>query len=155
MQYTDKKTIYPKSKKWTVTLFQTVKLHVQWVDFLAVLTLSWFKINRNHQNKLNWHKIDHNSLWPSLKGRNGEESQHAIEDVVKVEVWVGPFPLTDLHFMKCSFLVLYIPASEPQSGRERQVLQSKLPQKGFLWGLPNQSNLRLFKAFLIPDRIQF
>lgn len=34
-----------------------------------------------------------NSLWPAFNGGDGEESEHAVEHVVKVEVAVEPLPL--------------------------------------------------------------
>lgn len=34
-----------------------------------------------------------NSLWPAFDRGNGEESEHPVEHVVKVEVTVDPLPL--------------------------------------------------------------
>ena len=42
---------------------------------------------------------------PAFEGRNGEESHHACEDVVKVEITFLPHPLADLWLRDIAILV--------------------------------------------------
>lgn len=56
--------------------------------------------------------LSEDSLWPALKRRDGEESQHAIQHVVKVEVAVDPLSLIHLLVMKRAVYMLYKRSSE-------------------------------------------
>jgi len=67
---------------------------------------------------------EEDSLGPSLEGGDGEESQHAVEDVVKVQPGVGPFPWVDLQLMQRPLLVPDVPASGSQRGAHSSELQS-------------------------------
>ena len=59
-------------------------------------------------------------LWPALKCGNSEESQHAVEHVVKVEVTVEPFSLRQHFVLEGIFHVLHEPSPE-STDRERSL----------------------------------
>lgn len=47
-----------------------------------------------------------NSLRPPFERGHGKQSQHAVEDVVKVKVTVDPIPVGQHHLLKTVLLVL-------------------------------------------------
>lgn len=46
-------------------------------------------------------------LWPAFKCRDGEETQHAVQDVIEVQVAVDPLALAEHHVVKSVLLMFY------------------------------------------------
>ena len=91
-------------------------------------------------------------LWPALKGGNSEESQHAVEHVVKVKVAVLPLSVGQHGVLQGVLHMLYELTSVKETGGHRpgfHPLFSNVPDEGawtyltcilplsFWWGLCN------------------